>query len=66
MKSYDIVGYTKDGEFQCVDCCAGINLTGADPTFGGSEWDYYPTCCVCHEKCTDVGLTDDGREHEMV
>jgi hypothetical protein len=60
----DIVGYVLDGEFQCVDCCSGIDVEDCDPVFEDSEWASYPHCCICGEQCRGVALTQDGRDYE--
>lgn len=64
MKSYEVMGYCQDGEFQCIACCDGIDTEECDPVFADSEWDCYPVCCVCGEKCEDVNLTNEGIIYE--
>ena len=63
MNSCDIVGYVLDGEFQCVDCCSGVDVEDCSPVFADSEWDSWPVCAVCGMECTDVNLTQDGQDY---
>jgi hypothetical protein len=77
MRSDTVVGYThSDGYMLCVDHArdnrtkTGLkkdtgNETGyVYPIFASSEWDYYPSCDICHDKIEDVQLTTDGIEYE--
>jgi hypothetical protein len=64
MNSADVVGYTYDGEFYCVDCWEGDVDEETGVVFADSEWDYYPTCGTCHEQCKDVSLTSEGELYE--
>ena len=64
MKTYLIVGYTEPGAFYCPDCFAGpTKETGA--VFAGDEFDSYPVCDCCGERCEDVALTLEGWEAEQ-
>lgn len=58
-----IVGYIFCGEFQCVDCCAGIDVEDCDPVFEDTEVDQWPVCAVCGEECREVELTQDGQDY---
>jgi hypothetical protein len=62
MKSYDVVGYTRDGAAYCTGCAP--DPEHMDPIFCGSEWDSYPVCDKCGGVIDEVGLTGDGLEYE--
>lgn len=67
---YDAVTY--DGAVYCVGCLDSVNegrmehqrvtedCDEVSPIFADSEWDYYPTCDVCHTEHDYVSLTSDG------
>lgn len=70
MKTYDVVGYTLDGEFYCndPDCIPdkrpGETEDDMGTVYAGSEWDNYPVCASCGGRCEDVSLTADGEAYE--
>ena len=64
MKSYDVVGYTRDGAAYCPGCAP--DPENMDPIFVGSEWDYYPTCDTCGGVIDEVGLTIEGYDREKL
>ena len=67
MNATDVVGYTYEASFYCVDCLPdGVDPDGEDvgAVFADSEWDYYPACDSCGERCEDVRLTSDGEAYE--
>jgi len=59
MRSYDVVGYanTEEGYCICLDCINEADKDKFAPIFADSEWDYCPSCDVCHEAITGVSLT---------
>lgn len=66
MKAFDFDAVTYDGAVYCTQHCpVALNHEGVFPIFADSEWDYYPSCDVCHEKHTYVNLTDKGRIAEF-
>lgn len=68
MKAYDFDCVVYDGGHYCVDCLpAGVSVESEDvaPVFATEEMDYYPTCCVCHERHEYVSLTPDGERYEL-
>jgi len=65
-KAYEIVGYTEDGAFYCVNCYDIEDIDDAEVgfVFASSEFDSYPTCDACGCRCENVQLTLDGYEYE--
>lgn len=64
MKSYDVVGYTRDGAAYCTGCAP--DPEHMDPIFVGSEWDCYPVCDKCGGVIDEVGLTSYGQGQEAL
>lgn len=64
MNAADFEAVTYDGAVYCVGCLPeglSVDDESVSPVFCGSEWDYYPTCDVCHCEHDYVSLTTDGR-----
>lgn len=60
-------GYTYDGGCYCPKHLPkGVKPDGegTHPIFADSEWDYTPSCDVCHKKFDYVQLTSEGRRFE--
>lgn len=55
-KTYEVTGYVEDGAAFCPE-----HKPGGDPQpiFLGDEWEYAPTCDVCHEVIEVVALQDE-------
>lgn len=63
MNASDYSAVVYGGDVYCVRCLPkGINLDSDDvqPIFGGSEWDYIPTCIVCGEPIEYVQIIKYG------
>lgn len=69
MKAYDYEAVAYDGAVYCTGCLPDeVSIDDTDyvqPIFASSEWDYYPCCDKCGEVHDYVGLTDEGRKHEL-
>jgi len=63
MQSFDYEAMVYDGEVYCVGCLPdGVSEEDAEPIFAGSEWDYAPSCCVCHAKHDYMSILDSEEE----
>lgn len=61
MKAYDFDAITFEGDVYCNGCFPGdTSNTDCSPVFADSEWDSYPTCCICGYQHDYVSLTVDG------
>lgn len=50
LDEYDYDAVVYDDDIYCIECLpAGKNPDDDDisPIFAGSEWEYYPCCCIC-------------------
>ena len=47
-KTYEVTGYTYNGAAYCVDHRPEDDGETLAVIFLGEEWDYEPTCDVCH------------------
>jgi len=71
MNSADVVGYTLDGEFYCLECGKSLDSFAVasrdEPAavFAGDEYDSAPVCTVCGETCEDVTLLHEEDDDDL-